>query len=264
MKRASKTAFLLAVVIGVALPFLPLLLWSFSRTWFYPHVLPSQWGLRAWSYVFSVAGPQILLALRNSIVIAALTAIFSVAVAAPAGRALGLFSFRGKKLLQFLFILPIIVPSLSVAMGLHLWFLKLNLIDSLWSVILIHSTICVPYALFVMWGVFSNYDPDYERQARSLGASRFKTFFHVTLPLVLPGLIVALLFSFLLSWSQYLNTLIIGGGKVMTLPVLLFSLMTTGDRPVAAAVSLVIIVPACAALAASAKFLGGKFVAGSW
>ena len=61
--------------------------------------------------------------------------------------------------------------------------------------------------------------------------------------MVLPGVIAAGLFAFLLSWSQYLSTLIIGGGRVTTLPLLLFALVGSGDRPVAAAVSLVVVLP---------------------
>ena len=97
---------------------------------------------------------------------------------------------------------------------------------------------------------------------RSLGASAFKVFVRVMLPFTFPGLIVAGLFSFLLSWSQYLSTLIIGGGRVTTLPILLFSLMGSGDRPVAAAVSIVFVVPAFLALMMSARHLGGRSIAG--
>ena len=78
------------------------------------------------------------------------------------------------------------------------------------------------------------------------------------------GVVVAGLFSFLLSWSQYLSTLIIGGGRITTLPILLFSLMGSGDRPVAAAVSLLFVVPAFVALLVSARYLGGRSMAGVW
>jgi putative spermidine/putrescine transport system permease protein len=86
----------------------------------------------------------------------------------------------------------------------------------------------------------------------------------VLIPLILPGIVVAALFSFLLSWSQYLSTLIIGGGRITTLPILLFALMGSGDRPVAAAVSIVFVMPALAVLMASARHLGGRSMAGVW
>ncbi len=200
--------------------------------------------------------------LFQSILVALATAVVSIGVGVPAGRALGLYNFKGKDLISVMLMLPVIVPPLCVAMGLHLWFIKLGLAETFMGVVLAHLTFCLPYSIFVMWGVFSNYNPDYENQARSLGASSWKIVLRVMLPLTLPGIIVAGLFSFLLSWSQYLSTLIIGGGRITTLPILLFALMGSGDRPVAAAVSIVFVAPAFLALLFSARYLGGKSIAG--
>jgi putative spermidine/putrescine transport system permease protein len=249
---------------AVLLPFAALVLWAFSSRWFYPHLLPEQWGLRAWAYVFGTAGAQMTEALGQSVLVAAVTAIVSLAGGVPAGRALGLYHFRGKDLMSIILMLPIIVPPLCVAMGLHLWLLQIGIAGTFGGVVLVHLAFCLPYATFVMWGVFSNYNPDFEGQARSLGASRLSVIGRVTIPLILPGIAVAALFSFLLSWSQYLSTLIIGAGTVTTLPILLFALMGSGDRPVAAAVSIVFVIPALAALAASARYLGSRRMMGVW
>jgi putative spermidine/putrescine transport system permease protein len=238
------------------------MIWSFSNRWFYPELWPQQWGLRAWRYVFETAGSQIISGLIQSMLVASVTAIISLAIGIPAGRALGLYNFKGKDLMSVILILPVIVPPLCVAMGLHLWFIQIGLAETFFGVVLVHLTFCLPYSVFVMWGVFSNYNPDYEDQARSLGASSWKVIIRVILPLTLPGVMVAGLFSFLLSWSQYLSTLIIGGGRITTLPILLFALMGSGDRPVAAAVSIVFVLPAFIALLFSARYLGGRSVTG--
>lgn len=253
-----------AVAGAVLLPVVPLALWSFSRRWFHPHLLPEQWGLRAWEYVLGTAGPQMSEAFLQSVLVAAVTAVLAVAGGLPAGRALGLYHFRGKDLLSVVLMLPIIVPPLCVAMGLHLWLLRLGVAETFAGVVLVHLSTCLPYAVFVLWGVFSNYDPEFEDQARTLGASRAEVVVGVMMPLILPGIVVAALFAFLLSWSQYLSTLIIGGGKIVTLPILLFALMASGDRPVAAAVSLVFVLPAFAALAVSARYLGSRRLPGVW
>jgi putative spermidine/putrescine transport system permease protein len=250
------------IVLAVGLPFYQLLVWSLSHRWFYPGLLPQQWGLRAWTYVFGTAGTQILRAVFESLAVATVTAAVSLVVGVPAGRALGLYAFRGKDLVSVLLILPIIVPPLSVAMGLHLWFIRLGLAESFAGVVLVHLTFSLPYSVFVMWGVFSNYNPDFEDQARSLGATTAQVLWRVMGPMTLPGMTAALLFSFLLSWSQYLATLIIGGGKIATLPIILFALMTSGDRPVAAAVSLVFVLPAFLALVFSARFMGRQMMTG--
>ena len=262
MRSLKRNIISTAVITTVALPFTILIIWSFSNRWFYPELWPRQWGLRAWDYVFGTAGYQIIGALVQSMLVALATALISVAIGIPAGRALGLYNFRGKDLISVILTLPVIVPPLCVAMGLHFWFIKMGLASTFSGVVLVHLTFCLPYSVFVLWGVFSNYNPDYEEQARSLGATSWKVVARVMLPLTFPGIMVAALFSFLLSWSQYLSTLIIGGGKITTLPVLLFALMGSGDRPVAAAVSIVFVVPAFVALLFSARYLGGKSIAG--
>lgn len=262
MKRWHRHTLTAVISAAVLLPFAPLLLWSFGNRWFYPRLWPQQWGLRAWQYVFTTAGSQILAGLGQSLLVATTTAAIAVAIGMPAGRALGLYDFRGKDLVAVLLSLPVIVPPLCVAMGLHLWFIKLGLAETFGGVVLVHLTFCLPYAVFVMWGVFSNYNPDYEAQARSLGASSLKVLSRVMMPLTFSGIMVAGLFSFLLSWSQYLSTLIIGGGKITTLPILLFALVGSGDRPVAAAVSIVFVAPAFLALLLSAGHLGGRSIAG--
>ena len=262
MKTINRNITSAALVISVLMPFTVLIIWSFSTRWFYPQLWPEQWGLRAWQYIFGTAGSQIIAGLIQSMLVALATAAISIVIGVPAGRALGLYDFKAKDTISVMLMLPVIVPPLCVAMGLQLWFIKLGLAETFIGVVLVHLTFCLPYSVFVMWGVFSNYDPDYENQARTLGANSWQIIAKVMLPLTLPGIMVAGLFSFLLSWSQYLSTLIIGGGRITTLPILLFALMGSGDRPVAAAVSMVFVAPAFLALLFSARYLGGKSIAG--
>ena len=262
MKTANRHITAAALITTVLLPFAVLGMWSLSTRWFYPQLWPEQWGMRAWHYIFGTAGTQIIAGLIQSMLVALVTAAISLVIGVPAGRALGLYDFRAKDTISVMLMLPVIVPPLCVAMGLHLWFIKLGLAETFIGVVLVHLTFCLPYSVFVMWGVFSNYNPDYESQARSLGANARQIIMNVMLPLTLPGIMVAGLFSFLLSWSQYLSTLIIGGGKITTLPILLFALMGSGDRPVAAAVSIVFVAPAFVALLFSARYLGGRSIAG--
>ena len=142
------------VILTVMLPFLQLTIWSLSSRWFYPDIWPQQWGLRAWQYVFTTAGSQIISALMQSLLVAVATAVLAVIIGFPAGRALGLYDFKGKDLISVLLTLPVIVPSLCVAMGLHLWFITLGLAETFSGVVLVHLTFCLPYSIFVMWGVF--------------------------------------------------------------------------------------------------------------
>lgn len=151
--------------------------------------------------------------------------------------------------------MPIIVPSVVVTMGIHIAFIRLRLADTYTGVVLIHLVPCVPYMVLVMTGVFANYDTALEDTARTLGAGPVRTFRYVTLPAILPGLMVAALFTFLISWSQYVTTLLIGGGRVITLPMVLFPFISGANNATAAAISLVFVAPAIVALLFTSRSL---------
>jgi putative spermidine/putrescine transport system permease protein len=245
------------IVVAVLLPLVPLLIWSLSFRWYFPDPLPSAWSGRAWAYVFSPTS-RVLPALGYSGVVGTAVTLLSLLIGLPAGRALGLHQFRGKTAVHFLILAPTIIPPIAVAMGVHVAFIGYGLADTLPGVILVHLIPVLPYVVLILSGVFANYNPDYEAQARVLGASRPQVLRRVTLPTIKPGLIVAALFAFIISWSQYLLTLLIGGGRVITLPLLLFSFANSGDYPITAALSLVFIAPALIFLAFTSRYLGGE------
>jgi putative spermidine/putrescine transport system permease protein len=168
---------------------------------------------------------------------------------------LGLHRFRGRSVAEFLILAPTVVPPFAAAMGIQSLFIRYGLADALPGVILVHLIPTAPYAVLILAGTFANYDADYELQARVLGAGPFSVFWRVTLPAIRPGLAVAALFAFLISWNQYLLTLLIGGGQVITLPVLLLAFAGSGDYSLTAALSLVFMLPALAALLLSTRHL---------
>ena len=245
------------ILVSVVAPLIPLLIWSFAHRWFFPAVLPTEWSLRAWSYVFSDSS-QVATALGNSTLVALAVTLLSAAIGLPAGRALGLYEFRGKTAVLFLILTPAIMPVIAVAMGIHVAFLRLGLADSHLGVVLVHLVPVLPYMVLTLTSVFANYNLDFEGQARTLGARPGQVFWHVTLPTIWPGLMVGGLFAFIISWSQYLLTLLVGGGQVITLPVLLFAFANSGDNAITAALSLVFIAPALLLFLFTSRYLTGR------
>lgn len=246
-----------AIIIGLVLPLVPLLIWSFSQNWFFPSLLPQAWSMRAWQYVTSETS-QVPSALWITTLVGLVVTLLSVVIGLPAGRALGLNNFRGKTVIEFLILAPTIVPGLAVAMGIHVAFIKYGLADTMLGVILVHLVPTLPYVVLVLAGLFANYNPEYEQQARTLGAGPVRTFWHVTLPAIFPGLMAAALFAFLVSWSQYVLTVLIGGGAVITLPVLLFTFAGGGDNAITGALSIVYIAPAIFILILTSRSLTGE------
>ncbi len=245
------------MVTWLILPLVPLAIWSFSRSWFFPNVLPSAWSLQGWEYALSDRS-GVIDALWLTIGISLGATVLSVLAGVPAGRALGMYNFRGKQFIELLILAPAIVPGIAVVLGIHVVFIWLGLANSIFGVILVHLIPTLPYMVLVMSGIFANYDPAFEAQARSLGASPLKTFWYVTVPAIMPGIIVGALFAFLISWSQYILTLLIGGGRVITLPLLLFNFATSGRNDLTGAISVIYIIPGILILILTARHLSGR------
>ena len=245
------------LITWLVLPLIPLAMWSFARGWFYPNLLPNQWSLKAWEYALSdTAGVVDSLLLTVWISLAA--TVLSIIIGVPAGRALGMYSFRGKGIVELLILAPMIVPGIAVVLGIHSVFIAMGLNNTVSGVILVHLIPTLPYMILVMSGIFANYDAAFEAQARTLGASAFETFRYVTLPSIMPGIIVGGLFAFLVSWSQYILTLLIGGGRVVTLPLLLFNFATSGRNDITGAIGIIYIVPGIIILLLTARHLSGR------
>jgi putative spermidine/putrescine transport system permease protein len=240
------------IVAIIVLPLVPLVINSFARGYVFPQLVPAEWSIRAWRIVLATDGGT-WEALGWSVGVAATVTALSLVVGVPAGRVLGLRSFRGKRALEFLVLTPLLVPAVAVAIGLDITFIRLGLSGTFWGVVLVHLILAAPYAVLVLAGVFANYDADFEAQATTLGASPLNVFRHVTMPAIKPGLIVAGFFAFIVSWSQYVLTLQIGGGKILTLPVLLVSTANGGDASITGALTIVSALPVVALLAVASR-----------
>jgi putative spermidine/putrescine transport system permease protein len=249
-----RRAVVVAVVVAIGLPIAALVVWSLAFRWRYPDLLPEQWGTRAWAYVLDPSS-RVLEGLRHSLVIAVIVTALANAIGLPAARALGMYEFRGKRFVEWLLLMPIIVPAIVATMGIHIMFLRWGLTGSYVGIALVHLIPALPYYVLVTASVFANYSTDLEDTARTLGAGRVQVFVRVTLPAIGPGLVVASMFTFLVSWSQYVTTLLIGGGRIITLPMVLFPFLTAGDNAGAAAISLVFVAPAIVVLVLTSRRL---------
>ncbi|PSK87875.1 putative spermidine/putrescine transport system permease protein [Limimaricola soesokkakensis] len=250
----------LVLIAALIAPLLPLALWSVARGWFFPQILPANWTIEPWMQAFAPRS-EIPSALATTTLIALAAAALALALGIPAGRALGLYRFRGKALVELALLAPVIVPGIAVGLGIHGVFLRLGLTNSVPGVVLVHLVPTLPYVIFVMSGVFANYDAEAEAQARSLGARPLQVLWHVMLPAIAPGIVVAGLFAFLVSWSQYILTLTIGGGRVVTLPLLLYAQAGAGRNDQAGVLAMLSLGPGLVILALVARQLTGRGMA---
>lgn len=230
----------LSILVLVLVPLSVLVVWSFSQGWPADRLLPEQWGFRGWLYLFSPKS-KMLASLGLSLFISLTVTLIAMLLSIPAGKAMGIFEFRGKRLVEILILAPLIIPTITVGMGLQLAFIRYGLTDTVWGVILVHLPVVLPYGIRIFASIYKATGLKWEEQAQVLKANSWQRFRYVTLPFLYPGIIAAGVLMFNVSFSQYFLTYLIGGGNVLTLPVLLFPFVNSGDRVIAAGLGLVVV-----------------------
>jgi putative spermidine/putrescine transport system permease protein len=217
-------------------PLLTLIVWSFTNSWSWPNIIPKEYSLRGSEFLFTMDN---LRALNTSIILSLIISFISVSISIPAGKAFGLYDFKGKKFFELLILAPIIVPTISVAMGIHIVFIQMGIANTILGVVLVNLLPCIPYAVRILSDVYEIVGDKLEMQAKVLGANSINTFIYITLPLIAPGIISAASMCFIISFGQYFLTFLIGGGSVITYPMLMFPYIQSGDRTIASLYSIV-------------------------
>jgi putative spermidine/putrescine transport system permease protein len=254
VKAKTRTIILVFAGAVLLLPLAPLIMWSFATFWRWPAVVPAFDG-GYWPKL--LADGRILPAFRNSLILSASVTFLSLALSFFPAKALGTRNFRGKRLIEFLLLIPVFIPQIAVVFGMQTVFIRLRLYSNIAGLLTAHLVFYVPYATLLLSAVFENSGVLIEQQARTLGAGPVKTLLFVTLPAARSSIIVTGVFCFTGSWSVYLLNNVIGDPRFKTLPGVIFPLVSVGNNSystIAAAVILYIL-PVLAVLMLSSKKL---------
>ncbi len=141
-------------------------------------------------------------ALWNSVLVAVLTMIISIAVGAPAGYALSRFEFFGKGTFRMLVLMTRAFPLPLLALPLAVMFIRVGLDDNPLGLALVHTTLAIPFSVLITFSIFSGIPIELEEAAWTLGCNRLQAFRKVVLPLVLPGITASAIFAFTISWNE--------------------------------------------------------------
>lgn len=170
----------------------------------------------------------------SSVLLSASVAFLSAVIGTMTARALVFYSFRGKALVSFLTVLPFMVPSTVFAMGVQLLFIRMGLNNTAAGVAISHLICSLPYAVRLIAEGTKAAGRSLEEQARTLGASPWQAFRRISLPVMAPVILSAAGMAYIVSFSQYFLTLLIGGGQVRTFSVVMVPYLQSGDRNMAA------------------------------
>ncbi len=219
-------------------PILIVLVVSFSSDSFivFP---PSGWSLR-W-YGALLANPTLFESFRYSLILAAVVMLLALACGLPAALLLARHSFPGRDALFGFFTMPLLLPTLVLALALLLAFSPYGLVATLPGLVLAHLTVTLPFVIRIMTTSFANLPRDVEEAAATLGASPAQVFRRVTLPLAIPGIIAAAALAFLLSFDETVISLFISGPRLQTLPVAIYHYVERRTDPAIAALSMLLI-----------------------
>lgn len=239
-RRALGALLLILLVAWFLTPLLPLGLWAGAESWSGTSRLPQRWGTGNLTSVFgSGAGAAVLRSLALGTAVAAL----ATPAGAVAARSLALREVRWPRLVAGLLFAPVALPVFAVVIGLNVVLLRLH-VPGFLGIALVLVVAALPYTTFLMRAAYAAYDVAFEDEARTLGASPAAVRWRVRLPLLSPALAGAAFLAFLVGWSDYIVTLLLGGGRYVTLPMLVASTASgTGNEPAVAALSLVALAP---------------------
>lgn len=173
-----------------------------------------------------------------SLKLALIVAVVTGLLALPVAYALSRYRFRGRILLQTMFLSPMMVPQMVVGIALLLFFARYTFADEV-RIIVGHALIALPIAVRAITASLEGSDPQLEEASKSLGANPLQTFTRVTAPLIGSGLLAAMLFAFTLSFTDVNVALFLTGPRTTTLPVEVFAYLRWESTPVIAAVAAV-------------------------
>lgn len=170
----------------------------------------------------------LLAALKTSLVLALCSCGVSMVIGTLGAVGMTRRKFRGQGALETLSMLPIMIPEIILGMAFLAVFTAVGLKFGMLTLILAHVTFCTPYIFINVKGRLAGMDPSLEEASRDLGASPVRTFWEVTLPLILPGVLSGVMLAFAMSLDDFVISFFVTGATTTTLPLKVYSSVKTG------------------------------------
>lgn len=181
--------------------------------------------------------------LGNSLIVAITATMISIIVGVIGAMGLMRFEFKLKQAISSSLYIPIVIPEVVMGISLLMLYESVNFPLGLPAMILAHATFCIPFVVIIMRGRMSGMDMSIEEASQDLGANRVTTFFKITLPLLIPGILSSAFMSFTLSIDDVIISNFVSGPYSTTLPVKILSMVKVGLKPeVNALTSLMVLV----------------------
>jgi putative spermidine/putrescine transport system permease protein len=216
---------------------------------------PDVWSMR-WYDVY-LESSKWMRATVTSLQVGVLTMLVATPMGTAAAYALFVSGHRTARALFAFLITPMIVPVILIAIGTFYAYGRVGLNNTITGLVLAHTVLAAPLVMIVITSALRNYDLNQERVARSLGATRLKAFFVITLPQIKFSIVTAALLSFLTSFDEVIIAIFVSGGTNATLTKHMFAALRDFIDPTIAAISTIMILVSTTLLLAT-QFFGAK------
>lgn len=215
---------------------------------------PESWSSRWYEVYFE--SPKWMRATVTSFQVGVLTMLLATPLGTLAAYALFVSGHRAARAIFAFLITPMIVPVILIAIGTFYAFGRIGMNNTITGIVLAHTVLASPLVMIVITAALRNYDLNQERVARSLGATRLKAFFVITLPQIRFSIVTAALLSFLTSFDEVIIAIFVTGGVNATLTKHMFAALRDFIDPTIAAISTIMVLVSTTLLLATLFFEG--------
>lgn len=222
-------------------PILLMGIWTVTARWPWPDLWPQAFSFRGIEDIWRQGG-RLRRSICTSIFISLVTAFLATAFSLASARALLDASDFLKRMIRLTLSFPFLIPVTVLATGIHQKMIQWGLSNSIPGIIMVHLIYSLPYSAYLIHDAYQAIGVRLEEQAWLLGANRWQAFINVSLPQLIPVLFTSFSMAYIVSFSQYFLTLMIGGGKVQTLSILMFPYLQANDRTIASNYSMLFLI----------------------
>ena len=170
-------------------------------------------------------------ALGNSIVLGLLSVLLAAVIGTLGAIGMARVHFKTKGMMEYLSTIPIIVPEIILALAFMAFFSLLGLPFGMVTLVISHTAFCIPYVFMMVKARLVGIDKSLEEAARDLGASPARTFWDITLPLIMPAVLSGCILAFAMSFDDVVISIFVTGPTLSTLPIKVYTQIKTGVTP---------------------------------
>lgn len=170
-------------------------------------------------------------ALGNSILLGVLSCLFAAVIGTLGAIGMARVHFKTKGMMEYMSTIPMIVPEIILAMAFMAFFSTLGLPFGMVTLVIAHTAFCIPYVFMMVKARLVGIDKSLEEAARDLGASPARTFWDITLPLIMPAVLSGCILAFAMSFDDVVISLFVTGPTLSTLPIKVYTQLKTGVTP---------------------------------